>query len=55
MYLYTFNFAKTTGQKSMDVDLALALWALLFGSKYQHIPSFIEFMQVSRIICPGCF
>ncbi|SAL97230.1 hypothetical protein [Absidia glauca] len=48
MYLYTFNFAKTAGQKSMDVDLALALWALLFGSKYQHIPSFIEFVQETK-------
>jgi hypothetical protein len=54
MYLYTFNFAKTAGQKSMDVDLALALWVLLFGSKYQHIPSFIEFVQVSRVIRPCC-
>ncbi|KAG2218170.1 hypothetical protein INT45_006222 [Circinella minor] len=45
LYLYTFGFAKTTGQKSMDVDVAMALWPLLLDTdSYPLIPSFIEFL-----------
>ncbi|KAI8086249.1 potentiating neddylation domain-containing protein [Halteromyces radiatus] len=32
----------------MDVDIALALWTLLLGDKYKHIPTFIEFMNISK-------
>ncbi|CAO3612692.1 unnamed protein product [Cunninghamella blakesleeana] len=47
MYLYTFGYAKTTGQKSMDIDVAIALWNLLLGNKYDHVPVFNQFLQIN--------
>ncbi|KAI8369255.1 potentiating neddylation domain-containing protein [Radiomyces spectabilis] len=44
-YLFTFPYAKTTGQKSMDVDVAIALWQVIFADRYPHIPAFIQFLQ----------
>ncbi|KAI9271492.1 Cullin binding-domain-containing protein [Phascolomyces articulosus] len=49
LYLFTFGFAKTTGQKSMDVDVAMALWPLMLDSSaYPLIPSFIEFLRTEK-------
>ncbi|ORX58780.1 DUF298-domain-containing protein [Hesseltinella vesiculosa] len=48
LYLYTFAYAKTTGQKSMDVDIALVLWDLLFETRCAHIPKFVEFIRDVR-------
>ncbi|KAI8066417.1 Cullin binding-domain-containing protein [Gongronella butleri] len=45
LYQYTFGYAKTVGQKSMQVDVALVLWDLLLGQQYPHIPKFIEFIN----------
>ncbi|CDH56648.1 dcn1-like protein 4-like [Lichtheimia corymbifera JMRC:FSU:9682] len=49
LYLFTFGFAKTTGQKSMEVDVAIALWQLLLEPlSYPHIQSFIRFLQEEK-------
>ncbi|KAL0080657.1 potentiating neddylation domain-containing protein [Phycomyces blakesleeanus] len=45
LYLFSFGFAKTAGQKSMDVETATALWQILLQDKYPHISSFLEFLQ----------
>ncbi|KAI9498156.1 hypothetical protein BDB00DRAFT_501058 [Zychaea mexicana] len=59
LYLFTFAFAKTTGQKSMDVDVAMALWPIMLSpAKYPHIPSFVEFLRSEkpvRVINKGVY
>ncbi|KAI9030981.1 Cullin binding-domain-containing protein [Phycomyces nitens] len=45
MYLFCFGFSKTTGQKSMDVETAIALWEILLQEKYPHVGQFLEFLQ----------
>ncbi|KAG2200834.1 hypothetical protein INT47_001365, partial [Mucor saturninus] len=44
-YLFTFNYAKTTGQKSMDVETAIAFWQIMLQDKYPIVKSFIQFLQ----------
>ncbi|ORZ00979.1 Cullin binding-domain-containing protein [Syncephalastrum racemosum] len=49
MYLFAFGFAKTTNQKSMDIDMAMAMWQLLLDDpKYNHVNAFIQFLQEQR-------
>ncbi|KAI9314443.1 Cullin binding-domain-containing protein [Dichotomocladium elegans] len=49
LYNFTFGFAKTAGQKSMEVDVAIALWQLMLDSNtYPHIHSFIQFLQEEK-------
>ncbi|KAI7863495.1 Cullin binding-domain-containing protein [Spinellus fusiger] len=45
VYLFCFGYSKTSGQKSMDVDMAIALWQLMFQDTYPHVPEFIEYLQ----------
>ncbi|CAO3587482.1 unnamed protein product [Absidia cylindrospora] len=47
-YQYAFGFGKTNGQKSMDVDVALALWTLLLDENSNHTSSFIEFIRTTK-------
>ncbi|KAI9477902.1 MAG: potentiating neddylation domain-containing protein [Benjaminiella poitrasii] len=48
LYLFTFNYVKSTGQKSMDVETAVALWHILLEPKYPIIKSFIEFIEATK-------
>ncbi|KAG2236955.1 Cullin binding-domain-containing protein [Thamnidium elegans] len=47
-YLFTFNYAKSNGQKSMDIETATALWHIILEAKYPIVKSFIEFVQVVK-------
>ena len=42
LYLYTFGFAKTTGQKSMDVDVSLSISNVIL-IKADYIMSIITY------------
>ncbi|RCI07055.1 DCN1-like protein 4, partial [Rhizopus stolonifer] len=48
LYLFSFNHVKSSGQKSMDVETAIALWNLLLTPKYPIIHSFIQFLQEKK-------
>ncbi|KAI8390367.1 Cullin binding-domain-containing protein [Blakeslea trispora] len=45
LYLFSFQYVKSTTQKSMDVETAIALWSILLEPKYPIIKSFIQFIQ----------
>ncbi|KAI9356599.1 Cullin binding-domain-containing protein [Pilaira anomala] len=47
-YLFTYNYAKSTTQKSMDVETAIALWQIMLEEKYPIIKSFVQFLQNSK-------
>ncbi|KAF3930693.1 hypothetical protein ABW19_dt0208361 [Dactylella cylindrospora] len=45
IYLWTFNWAKPTGQKSLPLDNAIEWWKLLFANKFAgHLDSWISFL-----------
>ncbi|KAI8576947.1 hypothetical protein K450DRAFT_254373 [Umbelopsis ramanniana AG] len=44
-YSFVFPFAKTKTQKSMDVEVALALWEIVLKDRYAHVPLFIDFIR----------
>ncbi|KAI9282495.1 potentiating neddylation domain-containing protein [Umbelopsis sp. AD052] len=44
-YVFVFPFAKTKTQKSMDVEMALALWEIVLKDRYAHVPLFIDFIR----------
>ncbi|OBZ81514.1 DCN1-like protein 4 [Choanephora cucurbitarum] len=48
LYLFTFQYVKSTTQKSMDVETAIALWSILLEPKYPIIKSFIQFIQETK-------
>ncbi|KAL1934206.1 hypothetical protein VTP01DRAFT_6388 [Rhizomucor pusillus] len=49
LYQFAFGYGKSPGQKSMDVDVAIAMWqVLLNNSRYPDILSFIEFLQTEK-------
>ncbi|KAI9265304.1 Cullin binding-domain-containing protein [Helicostylum pulchrum] len=47
-YLFSFNYAKSNGQKSMDIETATAIWHIILEKKYPIVKSFIEFVQVVK-------
>ncbi|EPB87539.1 hypothetical protein HMPREF1544_05630 [Mucor circinelloides 1006PhL] len=48
LYLFTFNYVKSTTQKSMEVEMAIALWHILLEHKYPIIRSFTQFLQEKK-------
>lgn len=48
LYLFTFNYVKSTGQKSMEVEMAIALWHILLEHKYPIAKSFTQFIQEKK-------
>lgn len=48
LYIFTFNYAKSTGQKSMEIETACALWNLMLGTQYPIIHSFIRFLEEKK-------
>ncbi|SAM01915.1 hypothetical protein [Absidia glauca] len=45
LYRYTFNYGKNKDQKCMDVDVACALWSVLWGDSFVLVHHFIQFLQ----------
>ncbi|CAO3618479.1 unnamed protein product [Cunninghamella echinulata] len=45
IYRYTFNYGKNKDQKCMDVDVACALWSVLFENQFPILQQFIQFLQ----------
>ncbi|EIE81618.1 hypothetical protein RO3G_06323 [Rhizopus delemar RA 99-880] len=48
IYLYTFPYAKSEGQKSMQTEVAVALWQILLVNRYPIVQSFIQFIEEKK-------
>ncbi|KAI9363470.1 Cullin binding-domain-containing protein [Zopfochytrium polystomum] len=48
IYQYTFNFAKQTGQKSLDLETAVAFWGLLLSGRYKFLDDWTEFLTTNH-------
>ncbi|KAG1455837.1 hypothetical protein G6F56_006972 [Rhizopus delemar] len=46
-YLFTFAYAKSVDQKSMDIETSVALWQVLLSS-YPIVKSFIKFIEEKK-------
>ncbi|KAI8086166.1 Cullin binding-domain-containing protein [Halteromyces radiatus] len=44
-YRYTFDYGKNKDQKCMDVDVACALWNVLFDDTFTLVNHFVQFLQ----------
>lgn len=45
LYNFTFNYAKTAGQKTVDLDSAIEYWRILFENKYKHLDLWFAYLQ----------
>lgn len=48
MYQFTFNYAKSQLQKSLDLELAIAYWNILLRNRFKFLDQWIEFLQESH-------
>jgi len=47
LYQFTFNFAKSANQKSLDLDDAIAYWRMLLTDRFTNLDIWIKFLTVS--------
>ncbi|XP_033637553.1 DCN1-like protein 1 [Asterias rubens] len=43
-YQFTFNFAKNPGQKSLDLDMAIAYWNIVLNGRFQYLELWCKFL-----------
>ncbi|KAK3747494.1 hypothetical protein QZH41_011368, partial [Actinostola sp. cb2023] len=44
LYQFTFNFAKTPGQKSLDLEMSIAYWKILLSIRFKFLDLWCEFL-----------
>ncbi|XP_076306555.1 DCN1-like protein 1 isoform X2 [Tachypleus tridentatus] len=44
-YNFTFNYAKNPGQKSLDLDMAVAYWNIVLAGKFKFLDLWCQFLQ----------
>jgi len=44
-YLFTFQYGKNEGQKSLEVDIALAYWEIVLKNRFQHLDLWLQFVR----------
>ncbi|KXJ24907.1 DCN1-like protein 2 [Exaiptasia diaphana] len=44
LYQFTFIFAKTPGQKSLDLEMAIAYWRILLSTRFKFLDLWCEFL-----------
>ena len=47
LYQYTFNFAKTPTQKSLDLEDAIAYWKMILSDRFKNLDTWIKFLMVN--------
>jgi DCN1-like protein 1/2 len=47
LYQFTFNFAKSANQKSLDLEDAIAYWRMLLTDRFTNLDTWIQFLLVS--------
>ncbi|CAG0918896.1 unnamed protein product [Notodromas monacha] len=45
-YQFTFNYAKNPGQKSLDLDMAIAYWNIVLSGRFPLLELWCRFLQV---------
>lgn len=45
IYSFAYGFSKTEGQKSLDLETALALWQMLLDGKFKLLPKWLAYLQ----------
>lgn len=45
LYCFAFAYAKNPGQKSLDLEVALAYWQILLGYHFKHLAMWSAFLQ----------
>jgi DCN1-like protein 1/2 len=45
LYQFTFNYAKSPLQKSLDLDLAIAYWNILLRNCFKFLDHWVHFLQ----------
>jgi len=49
-YQYTFNYAKETGQKGLDLEMAIAYWNIVLKDRFKFLDLWCKFLTVSHLI-----
>lgn len=49
-YQYTFNYAKETGQKGLDLDMAIAYWNIVLKDRFKFLDLWCKFLTVRSLI-----
>ncbi|XP_064614787.1 DCN1-like protein 1 [Liolophura sinensis] len=44
-YQFTFNYAKNPGQKSLDLDYAVAYWKIVLSGRFKFLDLWCKFLQ----------
>lgn len=48
LYHFTFNYAKNSQQKSLDLELAIAYWNILLKDKFKFLNIWVDFLNESH-------
>ena len=48
LYQFTFNFAKSPSQKSLDLEDAIAYWKMILADRFKHLDLWIQFLTVTE-------
>ena len=51
-YLFTFVYGKDPGQKSLDLDAAIAYWNIVFKGRFRFLDLWCKFLKVSKVKRP---
>ncbi len=45
---FTFMYAKGAGQKSLDLEMAIAYWNIVLSGRFIHLDLWVRFLKVRR-------
>lgn len=48
LYLFTFNFAKTPGQKCLELDMAIAYWNIVLKGRFRFLDLWVQFLTENQ-------
>ncbi|QQP54225.1 Defective in cullin neddylation protein, partial [Caligus rogercresseyi] len=51
-YQFTFNYAKNSRQKGLDLDLALAYWNIVLEGRFKFLDIWSKFLKVRLFSFP---
>lgn len=44
LYNFTFNYAKSTGQRSVELDIAIEYWKILLSKRFKHLQLWFDYL-----------
>lgn len=47
-YYFTFNYAKESGQKGLDLEMAIAYWNIVLSGRFKFLDMWCRFLTVNR-------